>query len=116
MPKSELYPGQAGVVAGKLAQDEAYQETDRELLRATTDPAKRAEIYRRIAGREGLLATRRRYLAELRGEPDADDARNKVVRIRLTDEQHAKYTQAAEDAGQTLSQWFRDAAEGHCTR
>ena len=61
---------------------------------------------RRIAGREGSLATRRRFLAQLRGDTD-DAVRGKVLRFRLTDTEYADLQQRAEEAGQTVSQYLR---------
>ncbi len=103
----ELYTGQVEIVAGKLAEAESYQEADREKLKYLTDPKEREAVLRRIAGREGNIAHRRRFLAELLGEP-VDGAREKVVRLRLTAEEYAKVTSAAEESGQTLSQYIRD--------
>lgn len=104
--KPELNPGQAEIVAGKLAQDEALQAADRELLQITTDHHERETILRRIAGREGALSTRRRYLAELTGE-EPEGPKNKNIRIRLTDDEYALVTQRAHDACVTLAQYIR---------
>jgi hypothetical protein len=103
---TELYPGQSEIVAGKLAQEEAYQAADRERLNHVTDPTEREVILRRIAGREGSLATRRRFLAELTGEA-AEGTRGKVIRLRLADAEYEAWKSAAEAEGQTLSQYIR---------
>jgi hypothetical protein len=104
--KEELYEGQAEQVAGLLAQEETLQQADREKLKYTEDPKERETILRRIAGREGSLSTRRRFLAQLRGEP-SEGAREKVVRLRLTDDEYIKVQQSAESDGVTISQYIR---------
>ena len=106
MATQELYPGQSEIVAGKLREDEATQEADRERLKPITNSAERETILRRIAGREGSLSTRRRFLAQLSGGID-EGAKGKVIRLRLTDGEYGDLQQSAESAGQTLSQFIR---------
>ena len=102
----ELYPGQADIVAGKLAEDEMRHRADKELLENTTDPSKRQEIMRRIAGREGSLSTRRRFLQQLTGETDPG-AREKKTHVRWTDEEYEIITKAAEESGLLRGQFIR---------
>jgi hypothetical protein len=103
---TELYEGQIETVRAQLAQDETIQQADRELLAGTTDPDRRQVILRRIAGREGSLSTRRRFLAQLEGGTD-EGAREKSLRIRLTDDEYARLRSAAEENGLTIAQYVR---------
>lgn len=61
---------------------------------------------RRIAGREGLLATLRRALADLTGE-QTSGARNTVIRFRVNDDEHQRLQDVARESGQTVSQYIR---------
>ena len=106
MSKAELYPGQTEVVAGKLAALEMDQQADRERLNHTTDYAERQMLMRRIAGREGSLATQRRFLAQLRGD-NVEGTRQNVVRVRLTDDEYAQLNLSAQESGQLLAQYIR---------
>lgn len=103
---NELYDGQAQVIAGKLAQAMALQQADRERLEHITDPTEREIVLRRVAGREGLLATQRRALADLTGE-ETSGARDKVIRLRVNDDEHQRLQDAACESGQTMSQYIR---------
>jgi hypothetical protein len=103
---NELYTGQAEIVAGELSKRELIQQADRELLDATTDPAERQVLLRKIAGREGDLAHRRRFLAKLTGEPE-EGTREKRVTIRLTEEEYARLQALAEDSGVLVGQYIR---------
>ena len=104
---AELYEGQVEKVAAELTTRELIQQADRELLETTTDPEQRQIILRRIAGREGDLANRRRFLAKLRGENE-DGVKAKVVRLRLSDDEYAKLQSDAGEACLTLSQYIRN--------
>jgi hypothetical protein len=48
--------------------------------------------------------------------PRGSAAADTRVTIRLTDEEHARYTAAADTAGITLGQWLRAAAEAQIKR
>lgn len=91
-----------------LARDETLQQADRELLAVTTDPAKRQTLLHRIAGREGLLAARRRSLAAALGEY-SPDARRVPLRFRVSEDERAALEARAEADGLTLSQYIRRA-------
>lgn len=103
----ELYPGQAEIVAGKLREEEALQAADRERLKCTDDPAQRETILRRIAGREGSLSTRRRFLAKLTGEVDEGPS-TKMVPIRYTESAYDRVVARALESGQTVSEYIRN--------
>ena len=103
--KSELYTTQADAIAAKLAQAEECQARDREAL-ATAEHPHRQILSQRIAGREGLLATLRRSLAELQGEePQAARTHKKFFRVSPVEE--AQIDRAAEDAGTGVGQYIR---------
>ena len=102
----ELYPGQAEVVAGKLREEEALQSADRERLRITEDPAQREVILRRIAGREGSLSTRRRFLAKITGGED-EGPRAKVVPVRYTEPEYDQIIARSSESAMTVSEYIR---------
>jgi hypothetical protein len=108
---SELYDGQLEKLQGDLKAAEHHHQADQELLEQTADLEKRRVIFQRLAGREGHLSTLRRQIAKLEGEADPG-ARNKVVRLRLTDDEYEQLQSSAESQGVTLSQYIRDKAVG----
>ena len=110
MGKRELYPGQAGIVEGKVREQELLQQADEERLKQATDPAERETILRRLASRTGAISTQRRYLDALLSGEEGEEApacRTRIVRMRLTPDEYGRLVQAAEAAGQTLSEYLR---------
>jgi len=106
----ELYPGQSEIVAGKLRQDELLQQADREKLSIVTAPAERQILLRRIAGREGSLSTRRRYLASLTGD-ESEGVKGRHINIRVSAETYAVIEEVALTRGMTISAYLLSLAE-----
>lgn len=102
----EMYPGQAAVIADKLAQEEALLQANQEQLKAETDPAKRADLMRLIASQSGLVGSRRRALQKALAQEDA--TRSDTYKIRLSAQERLDLESKAARAGQTLAQYIRE--------
>lgn len=101
----ELYEGQTEVVRSKLTEAELLMQVNQETLVATTDPEKRADLLRLIAGQGGTIGAYRRQLAKC--ESDTDETRNDQIRVRLSATERAALENNASAAGQTLAQYVR---------
>lgn len=105
----ELYPGQTEVVAGNLEQLELLQRADEERLKGAEKPEARATILDRMAGRVSQMSSIRRQLQGLETGPEN---RSLVLRVRVTPTEHARISEAASAAGQTLAQYLRGRFAG----
>lgn len=103
----ELYLGQSEIVAGKLAADELRYQANEERLKTLTDPTESEALLRLMAGQAEGLAHRRQFLAKLQGDGEEAAPRDRVVRLRLTEAEHAAVQQAAEEAGLSVSAYIR---------
>ena len=102
---SELYPGQAAIIAGKLKQAELLQQADQLRADAETDPLRKAAILTRLAAGISRIAGFRATLEKC--ESNETSPRDLSIRTRLTAAEHAALRQAADEAGQTISQYVR---------
>lgn len=101
----ELYPGQAQVIADKLAQGEALLAANQDRLEAETDPLKRAALRDLIAGQSGTVGAYRRALQK--AESDTDTTRADTYKIRFSAAERFNLENKAARAGQTLAQYIR---------
>lgn len=96
------------VLKVKISEAESLQKNTYQKLEPIYDPVERQTLLREIAGREGLLATLRRELAELNGDKSAAK-RDHNVRVRLTDQEHTWLSTIANEEKCTISEYIRRA-------
>lgn len=107
---SELYTGQAAIVAAKLDQSKILQDADNARLEAATDAQSKETILRRMASRRGQIAAYQRTLdactdGETVEEQPTD--RDHVIKFRVNQVERETLSRLAADAGQTLSEYIR---------
>lgn len=102
----ELYPGQREIVAGKLEHVRLLYAEREEQLKQATDPARRAEHLRWMAGATTEIAAYERQLATCDEETE-DSERTESLRIRLSPGEKIRLQRQAEEAGLSVSAYIR---------
>ena len=100
----ERYPGQYEHIKNKLIMAESAQEDDRALAGSSEDQQAIAEAEARLVKRTSQIAALTRTLAVITEE---ESPRDRVLRIRLSDQEYTKLEQAAMGLGLGLAEYIR---------